>query len=143
MRIAGEEQKIIKKYVSLGLHVILSVTILVLLIFYIGKNIVISILILLSGLIILYAGIKAVELKTVLASNFIMLGFLFYLGSASLNVFAVISCLVFLYGVLKFSNSYDKKKQNVDVILGYSSIFILAANLIFYLAHHFSFLIFR
>ncbi len=64
--------------------------------------------------------------------SYIFLGIVFYLSSKNMNLFAIESSLIMLYGVAAASLLYDKKKCSLLKMLFYSSGFLIIANALFF-----------
>ena len=109
IRIAPEEQKPLGKYFILIKKILLALAFAFLLLFYFGKWLYFIGLTLLAASTFL-TEYKAKSMPNRLIAAYIILGILFFLSSKNINLLAIESSIVLLYGTAAASLEFDKKK---------------------------------
>ena len=130
-RIAPEEQKPLQKY----LHIVrkfLILLIFVFMIFYYISSRFYLFLLLTFFLFLIFIEIKTKDLWKKLSVNYAVFGILFFLSSKNINLFVIESSIILLYGLPATSLIYGKKDKDMLKILSYNIIFIIIANLLFF-----------
>ena len=131
VKIAPEEQKPLEKYLILARKTILFMIFVFIMFYYFDSRFYIL------TLIVYFAFLLFVEYKTndMLKKSMLVysvLGILFFLSSRNTNLFAIVSSLILLYGLPTASLMY-KRKENNNKIIFYNIVFILIANMLFFI----------
>ena len=142
VKIAPEEQNPGKKYFILLRRIFLFAIFIFFLLYYLHDFSYFLILIILFLFLLLIEFKKWGLFKKSLLT-YALLGVLFFLSSINTSLFAIESALILLLGIPTASLIYGIREKNHYKILFYNSIFLIAANLLFLLNYHFSFLILR
>ena len=132
VKIAPEEQRPLKKYLSLLRKVFLYLIFIFLLPYYF--NSLLYLLILMAYFIfLLFVEYKIQDLlrKSIIISA--ALGILFFLSSKNTNLFTIESSLILMYGLPTASLLYNKKEKNQYKFIFYNFVFIIIANLLFFI----------
>ena len=130
-RIAPEEQKPLQKYFHITSKVLLLLIFGFIIFYYI--NIKFYLFILLTCFIFLiFVEIKMKDVLNKLIANYAIFGILFFLSSKNINLFAIESSLILLYGLPAASRIYGKKYKSTLKFVSYNLIFIIIANLLFF-----------
>lgn len=130
VKIAPEEQKPLEGKIFLARKIFL-LSIFGFAIFYYYNNL-IYLSILISFLIFLFFVEYKINnrlKKSMLA--YLTLGIVFFISSKNINLFAITSSLIFLYGTATASLMYNKRQKNLLEIFLHNVIFIIAANALF------------
>jgi len=128
IRMAPEEQKPGKRYFILLKKILFFILFIPILYFY-GINIIFS-LALLSFVAALMLGNKLKLDKSYLV--YFLLGIFFYLGSRFIDLFAMESALIFLYGIPNASLMLSLKKKNYSEVLIKNLSFFVPAVILYF-----------
>ena len=131
-KIAPEEQKPLKKKFSL-LRKIFLFFIFLFLIFYYYNNALYFVTLIGYFIFLLYVELKIDDLLKKSMIIYIMLGILFFLSLENLNLLAIESSLILLYGLPASSLIYNHWGKNIFKVLSYNIGFIIIANLLFFI----------
>lgn len=130
-RIAPEEQKPLEKYLIV-LRKILLFLIFIFAMFYFFNNYINLAILLAYFVFLLFA---EYSLKDIFKKNMIaytLLGVIFFLSSRNLNLFAIESSLILLYGLPAAALTYDKREKNHCKVVFYNAGFVIIAVLLFF-----------
>ncbi len=132
VEIAPEEQKPLQKYFILLRKIFLFLIFIFLIFFYF--NSMLNLLILLFYFIFsLFVEYKVNDLFKKSIIVYALIGILFFLSFKNMNLFVIETSLILLYGVTTASLIYNKREKNIYKIISYNSVFILIANLLFFI----------
>ena len=129
MKVAPEEQRPLEKYFIL-LRRTLIFLIVIFLIFYHFQNWLYLTALILLGILILLIEYKTNHLKREIIT-YPALGILFYLSSKNINLFAIDSSLILLYGLPAASLIYKRKEKSQYKFIFCSIGFVVISNLPF------------
>ncbi len=132
IKIAPEEQKPLNKHFKLIRKAVL-VLLFLFLIFYYSGSASYAIPLALYFILIFFIEYKMDNLSKSSMITCTALGIVFYLSSKNLNLFALESSLIMLYGIATASLLYNKKEGNSLLIFMRNIGFILVANLAYFL----------
>lgn len=131
IRIAPEEQKPLEKYFVFARKALLSAIFAFLLFYFLTDWLYASALIAyLIFLLFIEHKLKDLFKKTIITYG--LFGALFFLSSKNINLFAIESSLILLYGLPAASLLYSKKEKNHYRVIFYNTGFIIIANLLFF-----------
>lgn len=141
IKIAPEEQKPLKEYLVWTKRLLLLLIFIFTIAYYYNSIPHLLVLaILLIFLLIFEFKVVSLEISSL---SFAALGFIFFLSSINISLFAIESSLIFLYGIAAASLLYDRKGRSHSKMLLYNFVFVIAATLLYIGGYHFSFLIFK
>lgn len=127
IRIAPEEQKPLGKYFAMLKKILLSLAFLFFALYYFGNwPYFIAVAAIFAVIFLIELNFKNPFKKSALIYG--ALGILFFLGSKNVNLMAIESSIILLYGVAAASIEFKKKYYNMFF---YSLIFIIISNLLF------------
>ena len=132
VKIAPEEQKPLKKYFSLLGKLILFLIFIFLLPYYLNSKLNLAIMAA-CFLFLSLVEYKIHDLPRKSAISYAALGVLFFLSSKNTNLFTIESSLILLYGLPAASLLHSKKGRNQYKFLYYNSLFIITANILFFI----------
>lgn len=132
IKIAPEEQKPLEKYFLILRKALLLLMFVFAMLYYYSDLSYLSILIL-SFIFLLFIEYKAKGMlrKSMLA--YFILGILFFLSSKNINLFTIISSLILLHGLPTASLMYKIKEKNFKEILLHNILFVIIANLLYFI----------
>ena len=131
IKIAPEEQKPLEKYLMIASKALFFLIFAFLMFFY--HNNAFYLLILAAYFIFLLVfEYKINDLLKKSMLNYIIFGILFFLSSKNLNLFAIVSSLILLYGLPTASLLYNKRGKNHYNIVFYNIGFLIIGNLLFF-----------
>jgi len=131
-KIAPEEQKPLRKYFVLARRIILILIFIFVLFYYFNSKI--HMLTLIAYLVfLLFTEYKIKDILKISIFNYAVLGIIFFVSSINLNLFVIESSLILLYGIPTASLIYQKKQKNHSKLLFYNLVFVIIANLLFFL----------
>ena len=132
VKIAPEEQKPLHGYFELLRKILLFLIFSFLLFYYSSKLYYIAALL----LYLLFIIFLEYNLRDLLKRSMIIytaLGVIFYLGSKNINLFAIESSLILLYGIATSSLIFSKKDKNYSQIFLYNMGFLLVSSIAYFL----------
>jgi len=131
VRIAPEEQKPLERYFISARKIFLFL-IFIFIIFYYFNNPFYLLVLLIYLAFLLFVEYKIEDLfrKSMIICT--ALGILFFLSSKNINLFAIESSLIFLYGLPTASLMYARKEKNEHKVIFYNIGFVIVANLLFF-----------
>lgn len=128
IKTAPEEQKPLQKY-FVFFRKLLLLPVSVFLIFYYFNDLIYFIVLILPIFFLLLTEYKTKDLGKKLAISYSIFGILFYMSSKNMNLFAIESSLIFLYGLPAASLIYRKGKNQKMIFYGIG--FIAVSNILF------------
>lgn len=130
--LAPEEQKPLEKHFALMKRILLPLMFAFLMLYYFNNWLYFTVLsAFLMFLMLIEFKTKDLPKKT--AVTYAVFGALFYLSSKNINLFAIESSLILLYGVPTMSLAYNKKEKNRYKAIFKNIWFILISNLLFFI----------
>ena len=131
VKIAPEEQKPLSRYFEWFRKLILLLVFLFLIFYYSNSRAYETALLVYLAFIIFVEYISAGILRKSIII-YTAFGIIFYLSSKNINLFAMESSLIFLYGMPAASIMFNKKEKNYIEIFLCGIVYILIANLAFF-----------
>ena len=132
VKIAPEEQKKLKKYLILARKIIISLIFIFIIFYYFDSWFYVAALIAYFAFLF-FMEYRANDMMKKSMLVYAVLGILFFLSSKNANLFIIESSLVLLYGMPTASLMYKIKEKNHHKIIFYNTIFILIANMLFFI----------
>lgn len=132
VKIAPEEQKMLEGHFAFA-RKIFMLLIFIFLIFYYFNSLFYLLTLIFYALFIFFIESKNGSLLRKSMASYSVLGILFFLSSGNLNLFAIESSLMLLYGIPTASLLFKKSERNYYKTIFYNSGFIIIANLLFFL----------
>ena len=131
VKIAPEEQKPLEKLAKTLSRILLFLIFGFILFFYF--NDLFSFLVLLAYFAFLvFANHKVKDSLKLSMLNYAVIGVLLPLSAKNVNLFAIESSLIFLFGTLNGCNLYDKKGKNYFKIIFYNLGFLILATAVYF-----------
>lgn len=138
VKAAPEEQKPLEKYFMLMKRIMLLLIFAFLAVYYFNDYYNLAVLAAFFVLAV-FSEYKISELYRKTAATYLSLGALSFLSSRNINLFAIGSSLIFLYGMAAASLMYNIRGKNHYKAIFYSSGFVVIANLLYLINYHFGF----
>jgi len=132
VKIAPEEQKSLEKYFYLARRGLLFIMI-AFLFFYSPKDNFSVLTLIASSLILFFIEFSNYEIQKKSMLTYSIFGVLFFLSSRNINLFAVESSLILLYGLPTASLIYGTKKRNNYKLIFYNLGFVVILSILFML----------
>lgn len=130
IHIAPEEQKPLETKFSL-MRKFCLLLIFGFMIFYYYNNLLYLLILVLSLIFLFFIEYKINDIMKKSIFTYFILGILFFLSSKNVNLFAITSSLILLYGLPTASLMYKIKEKNLFKIFLHNVIFIAVANILF------------
>ena len=132
VKIAPEEQEQLKKYMGWMQKLILGAMLAFLALYYYNKEIY------LAELLVCFVCLAFVDYKVMDRYKrnmfaYLVFGIFFYLSSKNLDIFLAEAALILLYGLPVAPLMYNAREKNHKKIIFYNSLFLIAANLLYFL----------
>ena len=132
VKIAPEEQKPLEKYFQFARRTLLLMTI-PFLFFYYSKNTLPILALTVFLAILFFVELRNYELLKKSMITYSIFGVWFFLSSKNINLFAVESSLIFLYGLPTASLVFDIKKKNHLKLIFCNLGFIIVLSILFFI----------
>ena|SRR3989344_8522504 len=130
VKTAPEEQKPLEQYFILARKTLLLAIFIFLFFYYFNDHFNLLILAVYFGFL-LFVEFKLNDLFKKTIVTYTLLGILFFLSSNNINLFAIESGLILLYGIPTASLIYDRRGKNQYKIIFYNIGFVVIANILF------------